>query len=124
MPEPPEMPEVRLGNLGQTPDAQTTAVGVTNEKSLSGLERDELGPREQAEIANIRSTMWLRVFFTVVLLIIFGWLNYQVMSLVHEVFVKVGTLDKEVMMTLIAGTVTEVAAVMYIMASFLFPKTS
>ena len=124
MSTPPEMPEVRLGNLGQTTAAQTTPVAVTNEKSLTTLERDELGPREQAEIANIRSTMWLRVFFTLVLLMIFGWLNYKVMSLVHEVFVKVGTLDKEVLMTLIAGTVTEVAAVMYIMAQFLFPKSS
>jgi hypothetical protein len=123
MPETPETPGLRLGNLGQGTDRPELAA-VTNEKSLTALERDELGPREKAEIANIRSTMWLRVFFTVVLLIIFGWLNYQVMSLVHEVFVKVGTLDKEVMMTLIAGTVTEVAAVMYIMAQFLFPKSS
>jgi hypothetical protein len=119
MSNPPEMPEVRLGNLGQTSDTQPA---LTNDKSLTTLERDELGPREQAEIANIRSTMWLRVFFTLVLLMIFGWLNYKVMHLVHEVFVKVGSLDKEVLMTLIAGTVTEVAAVMYIMAQFLFPK--
>lgn len=122
--ETPETIEVRLGNLGQDTGNKPEMVAVTNEKSLTTLERDELGPREKAEIANIRSTMWLRVFFTVVLLIIFGWLNYQVMSLVHEVFVKVGTLDKEVIMTLIAGTVTEVAAVMYIMAQFLFPKSS
>lgn len=124
MPETPETPGIRLGDLGQETGNKPEMVAVTNEKSLTALERDELGPREKAEIANIRSTMWLRVFFTVVLLIIFGWLNYQVMSLVHEVFVKVGTLDKEVLMTLIAGTVTEVAAVMYIMAQFLFPKSS
>ncbi len=122
MPDPSTEKEVRLGNIGQETAANPTIV-VNQESSLSSLERAELGPREEAEIANIRSTMWLRVFFTIVLLIIFGWLNYQVMSLVHEVFVKVGTLDKEVMMTLIAGTVTEVAAVMYIMAQFLFPKS-
>lgn len=124
MPETLETPELRLGSLGQESGVKPGMVAVTNEKSLTGLERDELGPREKAEIANIRSTMWLRMFFTVVLLIIFAWLNYQVMSLVHEVFLRVGTLDKEVLMTLIAGTVTEVAAVMYIMAQFLFPKSS
>jgi hypothetical protein len=121
MPDKPETREMRLGNMGQDATAGNNSI---QEKSLTALERDELGPREKAEIANIRSTMWLRVFFTVVLLIIFGWLNYQVMSLVHEIFLKVGSLDKEVVMTLIAGTVTEVAAVMYIMASFLFPKGS
>jgi hypothetical protein len=124
MSETSEIKEVRLGNMGRETGTRQDMVPVDQEKSLSGLERDELGPREMAEIANIRSTMWLRAFFTVVLLVIFGWLNYQVMSLVHEIFVKVGTLDKEVIMTLIAGTVTEVAAVMYIMAQFLFPKTS
>ena len=124
MPDPSTEKEVRLGNIGREAAANPAMVPVNQEKSLSSLERAELGPREMAEIANIRSTMWLRMFFTVVLLIIFGWLNYQVMSLVHEVFVKVGTLDKEVMMALIAGTVTEVAAVMYIMAQFLFPKSS
>jgi hypothetical protein len=116
----PETREMRLGNMGHDFAAREDSI---QEKSLTTLERDELGPREKAEIANIRSTMWLRVFFTVVLLVIFGWLNYQVMSLVREIFVKAGNLDKEVVMTLIAGTVTEVAAVMYIMASFLFPKT-
>jgi hypothetical protein len=124
MSDPTKITEVRLGTLGQNTDTQPALTAVNEEKSLTTLENDELGPREQAEIANIRSTMWLRVFFTVVLLIIFGWLNYQVMSLVREVFARVGTLDKEVLMTLIAGTVTEVAAVMYIMAQFLFPKSS
>lgn len=119
MPDNSETREVRLGNLSQdVPTSET----VVREKSLTTLERDELGPREKAEIANIRSTMWLRVFFTVVLLAIFGWLNYQVMSLVRDIFFKTGILEKEIVMTLIAGTVTEVAAVMYIMASFLFPK--
>jgi hypothetical protein len=112
--------EVRLSSLGQRNPPNDNMV---SEKSLTTLERDELGPREKAEIANIRSTMWLRVFFTVVLLVIFGWLNYQVMSLVREIFYKTGMLEKEVIMAMIAGTVTEVAAVMYIMASFLFPKT-
>ena len=124
MSDPSPILDIRLGNLGSDTANQPEMAAVTNEKSLTTLERDELGPREMAEIANIRSTMWLRVFFTVVLLVIFGWLNYQVMALVHEVFVKVGNLDKEVIMTLIAGTVTEVAAVMYIMAQFLFPRSS
>ena len=124
MSDPTQITELRLGTLGQNTDTQPALTAVNQEKSLTTLENDELGPREQAEIANIRSTMWLRVFFTVVLLIIFGWLNYQVMSLVREVFARVGSLDKEVLMTLIAGTVTEVAAVMYIMAQFLFPKSS
>lgn len=124
MPDPPTEKEIRLGSMAQDGPINQAMAPVAQEKSLTGLERDELGPREKAEIANIRSTMWLRAGFTVVLLIIFGWLNYQVMSLVHEIFVKSGTLDKEVVMTLIAGTVTEVAAVMYIMAQFLFPKSS
>lgn len=124
MPDPPTEKEIRLGSMAQDSPINQAMAPVAQEKSLTGLERDELGPREKAEIANIRSTMWLRAGFTVVLLIIFGWLNYQVMSLVHEIFVKSGTLDKEVVMTLIAGTVTEVAAVMYIMAQFLFPKSS
>ena len=126
MPDPPKEKEIRLGSMGQDLPVNS-AINQTMdqsipEKSLTAMERDELGPREKAEIANIRSTMWLRAGFTVVLLIIFAWLNYQVMSLVHEIFVKTGSVDKEVVMTLIAGTVTEVAAVMYIMAQFLFPK--
>ena len=64
----------------------------------------------------------IRVFFTLVLLGLFGWLNYEVMALVRDIFERTGSLDKAVVMTLIASTVTEVAAVMYIMAQFLFPK--
>ena len=77
---------------------------------------------EKAKIADIRSITFIRAGFTLVLLVIFSWLNYQVMSLVRALFEKTGTLEKEVVMTLIAGTVTEVAAVMYSMAQFLFPR--
>ncbi len=92
------------------------------EKSLSDIVREQIAPMEKAKIADLRSITYIRAGFTLVLLIIFSWLNYQVMSLVNALFVKTGTLEKEVVMTLIAGTVTEVAAVMYIMAQFLFPK--
>ncbi|MCA1621331.1 MAG: hypothetical protein LC795_18910 [Acidobacteria bacterium] len=92
------------------------------EKSLSDLVREQIAPMEQAKIADLRSITYIRAGFTLVLLFIFSWLNYQVMSLVRDLFEQTKTLEKEVVMTLIAGTVTEVAAVMYIMAQFLFPK--
>ncbi len=107
--------EVRLGDL------EAKEFGAP-EKSLGDIVREQIGPREKAQIADIRSITWIRAFFTFVLLALFGWLNYQVMSLVRDLFEKTGTLDKQIVMTLIAGTVTEVAAVMYIMAQFLFPK--
>lgn len=107
--------EVGLGDLEQT------QIG-TPEKSLGEIVQEQIGARERAQIADIRSITWIRAFFTLVLLGLFGWLNYQVMSLVRDLFEKQGTLDKQIVMTLIAGTVTEVAAVMYIMAQFLFPK--
>ena len=68
------------------------------------------------------SVTYIRVFFTLALLGLFGWLNYEVMAVVRDLVERTGSLDKAVVMTLIAGTVTEVAAVMYIMAQFLFPK--
>ena len=111
----PVSEEVRLGDL------EAKSVGPP-EKSLGEIVREQIGPRERAQIADIRSITWIRAFFTFVLLGLFGWLNYQVMSLVRDLFEKTGTLDKQIVMTLIAGTVTEVAAVMYIMAQFLFPK--
>lgn len=96
----------------------------TQETSLGEIVKEQIGSRrERAQVADIISITVIRAFFTLVLLALFGWLNYQVMSLVRDIFEKTGTLDKEVVMTLIAGTVTEVAAVMYIMAQFLFPKS-
>lgn len=115
MPDQPIQQEVRLGELEQD------KIG-TPEKSLGEIVREQIGPRERAQIADIRSITWIRAFFTFVLLALFGWLNYKVMSLVRDLFERSGTLDKQIVMTLIAGTVTEVAAVMYIMAQFLFPK--
>ena len=116
MPDQQPVRELQLGALA------TEKLGVP-EKSLADIEQDKIGPRERAQIADIRSVTYIRAFFTLVLLGLFGWLNYKVMTLVREIFEKTGSLEKEVVMTLIAGTVTEVAAVMYIMAQFLFPKS-
>ena len=107
--------ELRLGTL------EKEKLGVP-EKSLSEIVQEQLGARERAQIAEIRSITWIRIFFTLVFLALFIWLNYNVMSIIQGIFEKSGTLEKEVVMALIAGTVTEVAAVMYIMAQFLFPK--
>lgn len=93
-----------------------------SEKRLEESEQQEVGPREKAQIADMRSVTYIRVFFTLVLLGLFGWLNYEVIALVRDIFEKTGSLDKHVIMTLIGGTVSEVAAVMYIIARFLFPK--
>ena len=114
----PEAPEKSLGDIASE---QEEKLGVP-EKSLNEIVREQIGPMEKAKIADVRSITFIRAGFTLVLLAIFSWLNYQVMSLVRDLFEKTGTLEKEVVMTLIAGTVTEVAAVMYIMAQFLFPK--
>ncbi|MDQ3746166.1 MAG: hypothetical protein M3444_17465 [Acidobacteriota bacterium] len=116
--EKPGAPERSLGDIVRDQEKKLP----TPEKSLSEIVREQIGPLEKAKIADLRSITFIRAGFTLVLLIIFSWLNYSVMSLVRALFEKTGTLDKEVVMTLIAGTVTEVAAVMYIMAQFLFPK--
>lgn len=93
------------------------------ETGFDQIVQDKLSRRERAQIADIRSVIYIRAFFTLVFLALFSWLNYEVMSLVRDIFEKTGSLDKEVIMTLIAGTVSQVAAVTYVIAQFLFPKT-
>ena len=107
--------------------------GITQQRALerakrgapegSKVEQIKVDRRERAQIVDIRSVTYIRWFFTLALLGLFSWLNYQVMCLVRDIFEKTGMLDKEVVITLIAGTVTQVAAVAHMIAQFLFPKT-
>ena len=115
MPDEQRVKELKLGDL-------ETRKFLRPEKSLDEIEREKIGPIEKAKLADILSVTVIRFVFTLILLALFAWLNYKVMSLVRDIFDKTGTVEKEVLMTLIAGTVTEVAAVMYIMAQFLFPR--
>ena len=113
------MADARAG----APPRETT-LGEIEQASLGEVEQTRLGlgPMERALVADVAAQIGLRVVFTLVVIALFGWLNFQVMNLVRDIFAETKSLDKEIVMALIGGTVTQLGVVTYMMARFLFPS--
>jgi len=93
------------------------------ETGLGDLEREKLGPLQKALVGEVISNIALRVVFTIFVVAVFGWLNYEVMHLIRNIFEETKTLDKEIVLALIAGTVAQLGLITYLIAKFLFPGT-
>jgi len=91
------------------------------ETVLADLVETRLGPLERALLGEVISNIVLRVIFTLFVVGVFGWLNYQVMDLVRDIFEKTEKLDQEIVLALIGGTVTQLGLITYLIAKFLFP---
>jgi len=91
------------------------------ETVLADIERARLGPLERVRVGEVVSNIALRVFFTVFVVAVFGWLNYQVMDLVRDIFEETKSLDHQIVLALIGGTVTQLGLITYMIAKFLFP---
>ncbi len=79
-------------------------------------ERQQISLRDVSILADIG----LRVFVTIVLVGVFVWLNYAVIDLIHDLFVKTGALDANIVIALIGGTVSQVAGLTYLVLRYLF----
>ena len=82
---------------------------------------DRPGPMERVQVWEVISNIALRVVFTIFVVGVFGWLNYQVLDLVRDIFEETNNLDQEIVLALIAGTVTQLGLITYLIAKFLFP---